>query len=157
MAGMAMALHFGLFDLVALLWRRAGVDAEPLMNAPLRARSLADFWSARWNRSFSRLAHDLVFVPLCRRIGPAAALLASFIGSGLIHDAVISLPARAGFGLPTLYFTIQGAGVLLERSLSPKWRRALAIVIPIAPIPLVFHASFVRVAWLPFLRAIGAL
>jgi D-alanyl-lipoteichoic acid acyltransferase DltB (MBOAT superfamily) len=157
MTGMAMALHFGMFDLLSLLWRRAGIGAEPLMNAPLRARSLSDFWSSRWNRSFSRLAHALVFVPLRRSVGPAAALMASFLASGLIHDAVISLPARAGFGLPTLYFAIQGGGVLLERRLRPRWRRPIALAVAILPVPLLFHAPFVRVVWLPFLRAIGAL
>jgi len=34
---------------------------------------------------------------------------------------------------------------------------AYALAVAILPVPLLFHAPFVRVVWLPFLRAIGAL
>src|SRR5205085_8727242 len=110
MLGLVLLLHFGLFRLIALLWQRAGVDAQPLMLEPARATSLADFWGRRWNTGFHQLAHRLVFRPLLRPLGPAAAVLATFFLSGLIHDLVISVPARAGFGLPTAYFMLPGLG-----------------------------------------------
>ena len=85
------------------------------MHAPILATSLGDFWGRRWNLAFRDLAHSYIFRPLIRRTGPAAATLAAFVASGVIHDAVISIPARGGYGLPTLYFSIQGVAVLIER------------------------------------------
>jgi alginate O-acetyltransferase complex protein AlgI len=46
--------------------------------------------------------------PLQRRLGRGPALLGSFLVSGLLHEVAISLPVRAGWGLPKLYFLLQG-------------------------------------------------
>ena len=88
-----------------------------------------------------------------------------FAASGLIHDLVISLPARAGYGLPTLYFLVQGAGVTLERSQFGKrfglgrgvrgW--CFMVVFLTLPIFGLFHPWFVLRVILPFMRAIHAL
>lgn len=43
MAGFSLTLHFGVFNVVAGLWRRAGVACTPLFRAPLRSRSLGEF------------------------------------------------------------------------------------------------------------------
>jgi alginate O-acetyltransferase complex protein AlgI len=165
MTGLVLLLHFGLLDLLALVWRMRRIDARPLMRSPTRARSLADFWGNRWNTGFRALAHDLVFDPLRRTLGPAGATAAVFLASGAVHDLVISLPARGGHGLPTLYFAIQFAGLSLERA--RRARRAFArhaalgrlftIAVIVAPLPLLFHEKFVRNVVLPFLNAIGGL
>ena len=39
MIGMILILHFGLFQLLAAGWRKAGIDVEPIMNAPLRSKT----------------------------------------------------------------------------------------------------------------------
>ncbi len=85
--------------------------------------------------------------------------------SGLIHDLVISLPARGGYGLPTLYFLLQGAGVSVERSRFGKrlglghglrgWCFML-LFLTVAALAL-FHPWFVERVILPFMRAIHAL
>jgi predicted DCC family thiol-disulfide oxidoreductase YuxK len=165
LVGLAFVLHFGVFHLLALAWRAAGVDAQPIMRAPLLATSLAEFWSRRWNLAFHQLAEREVFKPLRRKLSPSLALLITFAVSGIIHDLVISFPARGGYGLPTCYFVLQGCGVLLERSntgrrwgLTGSWRgRGFAWLITLAPIGLLFHSPFLARVILPFLKTMGAL
>jgi len=163
-AGILFLLHFGFFRLLACLFRAAGFPVEPLMRAPASACSLAEFWSARWNRGFSDFAHTFVFRPLQKRIGPRAALLTGFIASGLIHELVISVPARGGYGLPMSYFLLQASGVLLERS---RAGRRLGInrglrgwffmaLFTALPAYWLFHPLFMTRVIAPFLNALGA-
>src|SRR5262245_34533404 len=67
MFGIVFVLHFGSFDLLSVAWRRAGIDARPIMNNPVVANSLSDFWGGRWNLAFRDLAHEYVFRPFARR------------------------------------------------------------------------------------------
>ena len=164
MFGIILLLHFGLFQLLALAWQRAGVPVKPLMRAPLRAESLGDFWGARWNTGFHALAHEFAFRPLHRMFGKTLAVLAVFTVSGLIHELVIPLPAHGGYGLPTAYFLLQGLGLVLERSplgirlaLGEGVRgRAFALLIAAAPAFWLFPPVFVRNVILPMLHALGA-
>lgn len=163
MFGVVLLLHFGLFHLLALFWQTTGRDVKPVMRAPLLATSLADFWGNRWNTAFNTLAHDLAFRPLVRRIDIRWATLGVFFISGLIHDLVISLPTRGGYGLPTAYFLVQGAAVLLERSHAGRAfglgcggrGRAFMLFMTAAPVFLLFHSMFIRNVILPMLQAIG--
>jgi len=162
MIGIVTALHFGSFRLAALAWQAARVAAEPIMDRPLAAGTLAEFWDRRWNKAFRVLAHRLVFDPLVRRIGAKPALVAGFAFSGLVHDTVISLPARAGYGMPTLYFLLQAGAILFARSalgmrlgLSHGLRsRTFALVLLVGPLGLLFHAPFVRTVVVPLLKEI---
>jgi alginate O-acetyltransferase complex protein AlgI len=163
MAGLILVLHFGVFEVMSVLWRRRGVEAVPLMNARTRATSLADFWGKRWNTAFHELARRFVFMPLRRRMGVTGATLATFLASGVVHDLVISVPARGGYGLPTIYFLIQGAGVLFERTrvarrlgLRPRaaTARVFTAIVIVAPVPLLFPPPFLTRVILPFLEVI---
>ena len=164
MLGIILVLHFGAFHILSLIWQSQGVDARPIMQAPLSATSLSDFWGRRWNLGFRQLTHRLIFQPIRARSGMVSAILLSFFASGVIHDLVISLPARGGYGLPTGYFVLQGLGVLFERSsmgkqfgLSSGFRGWLFAVVCVgAPAPLLFHPLFVHRVILPFLKVIGA-
>jgi hypothetical protein len=108
--------------------------------------------------------HTHFFGPLARRLGPRIALISSFLLSGAVHELVISVPARGGYGLPTLYFALQGAGVLFERSRLGRmlglgtglkgWCFVALIAGP--PAFFLFHPIFVRNVILPMLQAIGA-
>ena len=165
MLGLILFLHFGTFQIIALLWQSLGVKAEPIMSAPLRSASLTEFWGKRWNLGFRQLAHELIFRPLYRSLGAGTAGFLVFVVSGLIHDLVISLPSRGGYGLPTLYFLLQGAGVAAERS---KFGKRLGLgqgvrgwffmmVILVVPIFGLFHPWFVLRVILPFMRATHAI
>ncbi|HEY5912447.1 MAG TPA: MBOAT family protein [Verrucomicrobiae bacterium] len=160
MVGIIMMLHFGLFHLLALALRACGFDARPNMRAPLLARSLADFWGNRWNTAFNVLAARYGFRLLTPRIGPRAALGVVFLASGLLHEAVVTLPARGGYGLPTTYFALQAGGIFLERlplfRRRPWLKRLFAWVVLIVPLGWLFPPVFVRNVMLPMLHAIGA-
>jgi len=95
----------------------------------------------------------------------AFAVIGVFLVSGLIHEIVITLPARGGYGLPTAYFLFQGLGLVLERSALGRWLglgagirgRLFAIAVAAAPAFWLFPPVFVRNVILPMLDAIGAL
>jgi hypothetical protein len=95
MLGLICLLHFGSFHLLALLWRRAGVPAEPLMRSPSKSASLAEFWGVRWNRGFHDLVRQHLFVPLRPKLGAPGATFATFFASGILHELVISIPRPA--------------------------------------------------------------
>jgi hypothetical protein len=129
------------------------------------SRSLGEFWGKRWNLGFRQLSYDFIFQPLHRGLGVAGATLLVFLFSGLIHESVISFPARGGYGLPTGYFLLQGLGVILERSSLGKmlalrggisgWVFMAAMTA--GPAFWLFHPPFVMRVVLPFMRAIGAI
>jgi alginate O-acetyltransferase complex protein AlgI len=163
MIGLALLLHFGTFHLLALAWQRAGIPVRPIMQRPLASRSLSEFWGKRWNLGFRKLSHTWVFQPLQQRFGVVAATLGAFLASGLLHDLVISVPARAGYGLPTAYFLAQGFGVLFERSqIGKRLRlgrgpagRLWTVLVAAGPLYWLFHPWFVMRVIVPFLRAIA--
>ena len=165
MIGLVLILHFGIFKLLALVWRQRGLNATFLMRCPITSNSLAEFWGRRWNTGFSGPARSLLHVPLAKRIGPAAATASVFLVSGLVHELVISVPAGGGYGLPTAYFLLQAVGLQIERGamgrrlgLGCGFRgRAFAFLLAAGPALLLFHPLFVREVIIPFLAAIGGL
>jgi hypothetical protein len=164
LVGIALVLHFGFFHLLAAAWRRCGIPVEPLFLQPTHAASVSEFWGRRWNRAFSDFSRDLILKPLSRRMNVRAAGFAVFVFSGLVHDLVISVPAGGGFGLPTLYFLLQGVLALCEgtRPVREFFRRRPVLghiwtwVAILGPAPLLFHAPFSQHIVLPFLAALGA-
>jgi uncharacterized protein YqjF (DUF2071 family)/predicted DCC family thiol-disulfide oxidoreductase YuxK len=156
MVGLVFLLHFGLMHVLALMWQAAGVPVKPIMNNPLRATSLNDFWSRRWNVAFAQLARPLL-ARLARRVGVPVATITVFLLSGVLHELVISVPARGGYGLPTAYFLLQGIGVCLERKL--KFARGWLWTMLIVAVPSywLFHPMFVESVILPMMRAWRAL
>ena len=165
MAGLILMLHFGAFHLLSCAWRSLGVDARPLMNRPLASRSVSEFWGRRWNTAFRDLTYRFLFRPLSARLGPRRAIVIGFIFSGIIHDLVISVPARGGYGWPTFFFGTQAVAIFAERSrfgraigLGSGWRGWLFAIVTLGlPAYRLFHPPFVRNIILPFMRALGAL
>ena len=164
MIGVVFILHFGLFHLLSLFWRRAGIQAAPIMQNPLSATSLAEFWGQRWNTAFNELAFRFTYRPLRRLTTPMTATITVFGLSGLIHDLVISFPAGGGYGLPTLYFFIQGCATVIERS---RFGHAIGLgrgkrgwfftlFVTVTPAFWLFHPKFITKVILPMLNAIGS-
>ncbi len=153
--GLSLILHFGIFNIVAGIWRSIGVNVHPLFRAPLQSQSLTEFWGRRWNLAFSEMTTLAVYRPLAASVGTRPALVASFIFSGLLHELAISLPVRAGFGLPLLYFAVHGGLTLIERELTRRGRplcgwvgRAWTLFWLILPLPILFHQPFLRgIVW----------
>ena len=164
MVGFSLLVHFGLFDLLAALWRTMGIPVDKLFSNPWRSVSLTDFWSNRWNRSFSEFCRSLVFWPLARRWGTRWASFAVFAFSGFVHEMMISAPARGGYGGPMIYFVVNGLAVQIEtlsgwRKLAqrlPVLGRIWAMTVVLTPLPLLFHGPFQTQVVLPFLAAVGA-
>ena len=163
--GLGVLVLFGVFHLLALFWKLAGVNACPIMNAPAISRSPSDFWGARWNLAFRDLAYAFIFRPMVPRLGIGGATMVTFLVSGLMHELVLSLPAEGGYGLPTCYFVLQGIAVLIEHSALGR-RRGLdhglsgwvyALLVVGFPAFWLFHPPFIARVMIPFMRAIGAL
>jgi alginate O-acetyltransferase complex protein AlgI len=155
--GLSLLVHFGIFSLLAGAWRLAGVDCRLLFVAPLLSTSLGEFWGRRWNLAFSQMTALAVYRPLAGRYGPAAALAASFLASGLLHELAISLPVGAGYGLPLCYFALHGLLCMVEGQLARARRpihriawvgRAWTLAWLLLPLPILFHRPFLAgVVW----------
>jgi hypothetical protein len=156
MVGVVLMLHFGVFRMLAGFWQRRGVAVRPLMDAPVCSVTVAEFWGRRWNRAFRDLSQVLMARPLARRYGVSVALWGVFLVSGLAHELVISVPAGAGFGLPTAYFALQAIGVTVEKRFGLRGH-VWAVGVIAAPAFFLFHPPFVERVILPFLTTLGAL
>ena len=160
-----LTLHFGLFHIMAALLRKTGIAVEPIMRNPFAAETLAGFWGRRWNLAFQQVAHRLLFRPFAGLIGGHGAILLVFVVSGLVHELVITIPAGGGYGLPTLYFLIQGLALILEKTplaraagLGSGWKgRAFTLVAVLAPVPALFPPQFFRTVIVPFVAAVSSL
>ncbi|HUS01861.1 MAG TPA: membrane bound O-acyl transferase family-domain-containing protein [Chitinophagaceae bacterium] len=155
--GYSLILHFGILSMSAGVWRWLAVKTYLLFRSPLLSTSLSEFWSKRWNIAFSEMISIAIYRPLKKRVGPAGLIIISFIFSGLLHEMAISLPVGMGFGLPFVYFIIQGTMVLLEKILEDRniiflknkfiakvWVYFWVII----PAPLLFHIYFIKgIVW----------
>ncbi|HYH07529.1 MAG TPA: MBOAT family protein [Thermoanaerobaculia bacterium] len=151
MIALSLIVHFGLFDLLAAFWRTRGVAADALFRAPLAARSLAEFWSRRWNIGYSEMIATVVHRPIRSRFGPHAALAASFLASGILHELAITVPVGAAYGLPTLYFLLHGLAVAVEKRLPAEPGRLWVFLWLVLPLPLCFPPVFLRKVIAPLL------
>jgi alginate O-acetyltransferase complex protein AlgI len=148
--GLGFLVHFGICDLLCGFWRRRGVAVERLFVNPAASRTLGEFWGRRWNLAFSAVARERVYRPLARRWGAEAGLAGTFLFSGLLHEALISVPAGAGFGAPTAYFLLHGLLLGIERRGGPAGR-VWTLFWVLAPLPLLFHPAFVEAIIRPLL------
>ncbi|MFD2157564.1 MBOAT family protein [Rubritalea tangerina] len=145
---LSMAFHFGVLRVLTGYWRSRGVGVRALFRNPLEARGFGDFWGKRWNLAYSQMMAIAVQRPLEERFGRAWAVFTVFVISGLFHELAITVPVGAGYGLPTLFFTLQGGFVALERTfgVGGKWLCLGSLVLGI---PVLFPPAFVDAVILP--------
>jgi hypothetical protein len=159
LVGVALLRLLAGFDLWVLIFRLIGFPVDKAWVNPLAATSLRDFWGRRWNRIMSGMMRDLIFTPLARHVGVVAASVAVFVYSGVLHEFV-SVLAGGGYGGPTLYFLIQGAGFLLEgtrwaRRFLGAWPllgRCWTALVVLGPVALVAPPAFLYEVIVPILR-----
>jgi hypothetical protein len=89
------------------------------------------------------------------------AIVLTYLFSGIVHDAVITIPAGGGYGGPTAYFLVQATALFVERSGVGRrlglggglrgWLFTLAVVV--GPVAMLFPTQFVTGVALPFITA----
>ena len=162
LVGLSLLTLFVRLDIAAMIFRAMGFPVEKLMDCPIDATSLGDFWGRRWNRIVSGMLREVIFFPVARWAGARVALFAVFLYSGLYHEGV-SFMARSGYGGPFLYFLIQYVGVAIENSRSgrrlvkarPLLGRAWTWTVVILPVGLFLHPGLVDGYLVPLLVQAG--
>ena len=153
---MSLAFHFGALRLLTAFWRRCGFPVRPLFRNPLVSNGLADFWSARWNISFSQMMARSVRRPLVGRLGQKGSIFAVFIASGILHELAITVPVQEGYGRPFVYFLLHGVIVLIEKDSWPIWlKKLITLTMVVVPLPLLFPEKFTHEIILPCLSFAG--
>lgn len=120
LVGLSLILHFGVLSISAGIWRFFGADTYLLFRQPAKSNSLTEFWGRRWNLAFIEMLSIAVLRPLKTKTGNTTSILLSFLLSGLLHEVAITLPVNAGFGMPTVYFIIQGLAVAAEKEMEKR-------------------------------------
>ena len=158
--GIIFVLHFGVFKLNAWFLRNLGFDVQPIMKLPVATQKISEFWGGRWNKAFNQLVYPFVHTPIKKKFSHKKAILLTFLVSGLVHELVISLPAKAVWGLPTLYFIIQAIGMSIERNkafckLPRSLKYVFTYLIIAGPAIILFHPPFMKTVILPFIQTLG--
>ena len=139
-------IHFGYADVLSYYMRLRGFKTKRLFLLPHKSKSLNDFWSRRWNVAFVEM-NQVLFLPGIQKLSKALLVPLTLGLSGIMHELALSYPAGAGWGLPLLYFVVQGLLMKTERqtwfknlpeAFRPWWARFWVL----APVGLVFHQPF---------------
>jgi len=146
--GMSLGFHYGCLRLLTAFWRLQGRPVRPLFRNPFVMRGFTDFWAKRWNLAYSQMMVRAVKRPLLPYLGKRGALFAVFLISGLLHELAITVPVQAGYGLPSLFFLIQGVLTVSEKRSGPL-QAVLCGVSLVVMLPLLFSGAFVEAVIFP--------
>jgi len=139
---MSLGFHFGALRVLKGGLRAAGYPVRTLFPNLLMAQGFGDFWSRRWNVGYSQMMQRLMGRPVGNLFGESAGVMAVFVGSGILHELAITLPVRAGFGWPTLFFTVHGLLTVLERRLGRPLGKVPALLAVAVPLGVLFPPAF---------------
>ncbi len=145
----AIMVCMGYNALISVWMRFAGYPVTVLSNFPIYSKSLRDFWNHRWNLAYVELGQTLLLRPARRALGRRGTLLGVFLVIGVLHELAISNSVQAGWGLPTLFFVVQGLVITVERAWikaeftwSNKLVRYWTWTWIFFLLPLLFHGAF---------------
>lgn len=115
------------FDAPRLVHRMIGWETPPLQHTPIAARSVAEFWSERWNSLMSEWLAERTYIPLARRRMPVLGVVAAFALSSAVHFFLFAAPFGWRLaGIIALFFMVQPLFIFAERALRQrKWPLAL--------------------------------
>ena len=99
-------------------WRLLGGRARNVMEAPIAARTPADFWR-RYNRLMGQFLYENVFRPLGGGKAPVRATLLTFAVSGILHEFVFTIVLGQVQGFQLAFFGIQGLAVAATQRVRP--------------------------------------
>jgi hypothetical protein len=150
-------LPFAVFEVVDALLVLAtvpfGWSAPPINRTPYLSRSVAEFWSKRWNSIIGTILREHVYRPYSRR-GAMVGVVAAFVFSAAFHAYLIGVALDSRHALAWVaFFLAQPALLVIERKLGvrrwkPVWGWAwtlgsLAVLFPLFIEPvLVLFAQF---------------
>ena len=118
-------------------WMVMGLELMPHFDRPWLTTSISEFWSARWNLVIGALLRDLVYDPILEGhpvkteakmrkshnpLRQTAAVLCTFLASGVMHWAVIYYIVRRHALYNLASFCIHGVVVIAERLLCGTMR-----------------------------------
>lgn len=138
----------GAFGQILFSWRNE--EIFPIHHRPLSSPSLSEFWGRRWNLWVQDWIADMGR-PFRR--SHKTKILASFLFSGIFHEAMVNLPhwlisGESYFGTMLAYFIIQGAGLYLDKKIfrhrGPFLRRLWCWLVVVLPAPLFINAPLLR-------------
>jgi hypothetical protein len=158
---LSLILHFGIITITAGLWRYKGINCHKLFISPWKSKSLSEFWGQRWNLAFVEMITIGIFRPVSSKLGKNIGTILSFLCSGLFHEVALSLPVKAGYGLPTLYFLIQSLLIIIDQRIGLKHfkyksnlilNKLWLIIRLLIFSPLLFHEKFIKEVLIPILQ-----
>ncbi|MEN8661966.1 MAG: hypothetical protein ACN4GF_06185 [Lentimonas sp.] len=105
---------------------------------------MEDFWSRRCNVGYFQMMQRVVGRPIAAFTGEPGGVLTVFVVSGVLHDLAITLSVGYVFGLPTIYFTVLGLLVIVERKLGHQFGRLIILLDVILPLSWLFPPAFLN-------------
>ncbi|KAL6851500.1 hypothetical protein ACP4OV_020433 [Aristida adscensionis] len=113
-----------------------GMETAPQFDRPYLASSLRDFWGRRWNLVVPAVLRPAVYHPVRARAGRAAGVMAAFLVSGVMHEAMVCYVAlRPPTGEMAAFFLLHGASCVAEEWCARRWAappRAVATPLVVA-------------------------
>jgi D-alanyl-lipoteichoic acid acyltransferase DltB (MBOAT superfamily) len=109
------------------------------LNRAFTASSFGRFWQI-WNPLFGFYLQLWLYRPLQRRFPQSLALWLTFVGNGMLHDAVTMLVRQDVALFFTPWFALMGAYVLIERRLEIRLDAGKPVV------AICYHSSLLMVS-----------